>query len=172
MLGYLNFATGKPDVRFPKQLNEALAFLSRQSVPQPWKLLPEMLRTRLKALQAGGSTAFQDASQAEAVLEIGLVQLPAAYRRHHEDLLSHLHDDDLFQPFFLARCCESVLAQGGPWNEQARILSGSLRQLNDFVGYRPVAILETRPRGEPYEQERVRPIPLCIRGAGVVFGRY
>src|SRR5262249_20607798 len=47
-----------------------------------------------------------------------------------------------------------------------------LAQLNDFVGHRPVAILETRPRGEPYAHERVRPIPLYLRGAGVAWGRY
>ena len=51
-------------------------------------------------------------------------------------------------------------------------MSGALRQLNDFAGHRPVAILETRPRGEPYEHEKVRPIPLFIRGADVAHGRY
>src|SRR5262249_2039345 len=29
-----------------------------------------------------------------------------------------------------------------------------------------------RPRGEPYEHEKVRPIPLYLRGAGVAWGRY
>src|SRR5262249_35622656 len=43
---------------------------------------------------------------------------------------------------------------------------------NDFVGHRPVAVLETRPRGEPYDHERVRPIPLYLRGAGAAHGRY
>ncbi|HMF19941.1 MAG TPA: hypothetical protein VKE98_22235, partial [Gemmataceae bacterium] len=49
---------------------------------------------------------------------------------------------------------------------------GALKQLNDYVGHRPIAILETRPRGEPYDHERVRPIPLFINGAGVACGRY
>src|SRR5207302_1840707 len=39
-------------------------------------------------------------------------------------------------------------------------------------GHRPIAILETRPKGEPYDHERVRPIPLYLRGAGVAWGRY
>src|SRR5262249_55717459 len=61
--------------------------------------------------------------------------------------------------------------EGSPW-EQDRIVPAALKRLNDFAGHRPVAILETRPRGEPYEHERVRPIPLYLRGAGVSWGRY
>src|SRR5262249_37533758 len=37
---------------------------------------------------------------------------------------------------------------------------------------RPIAILESRPKGEPYDHERVRPIPLYIRGAGIARGPY
>jgi len=40
------------------------------------------------------------------------------------------------------------------------------------VGYRPLAVLETRPRGEPYDHERIRPVPLYLRGAGVGWGSY
>ena len=40
------------------------------------------------------------------------------------------------------------------------------------MGYRPIALLETRPQGEPYDHERHRPVPLYIRGAGTAFGRY
>jgi hypothetical protein len=83
-----------------------------------------------------------------------------------------LSDRELFQPFFLVRVFEAVLLQGPPWNEERRIVTDALRQLNDYVGHRPVAILETRPKGEPYDHERVRPIPLYIRGAGVAWGRY
>src|SRR5262249_49171569 len=43
---------------------------------------------------------------------------------------------------------------------------------NDYVGYRPIAILENRRKGEPYPHERVRPIPLYIRGPGTAWGRY
>ena len=37
---------------------------------------------------------------------------------------------------------EAVLQQGGPWDEVDRILSGALDVINDFVGHRPVAVLE------------------------------
>src|SRR2546429_510383 len=81
-------------------------------------------------------------------------------------------DRNLFEPFFLARAFEAVLLQGGPWTEQERIIAGALARLNDFVGHRPIAVLESRPRGEPYDHERVRPVPLYLRGAGVAWGRY
>ena len=41
-----------------------------------------------------------------------------------------------------------------PWEEAERIVAGALTQLNDRVGHRPIAILETRPRGEPDDHER------------------
>src|SRR5439155_17770928 len=84
----------------------------------------------------------------------------------------HQTDRELFQPFFLARAFEAVLLQGTPWEEEDRIIAGALAHLNDYVGHRPIAILETRPKGEPYEHERVRPVPLYIREAGVATGRY
>ena len=45
-------------------------------------------------------------------------------------------------------------------------------KLNDFLGYRPIAVLENGRRMEPYSHERLRPFPLFIRDAGVVHGPY
>ncbi|HEV3258473.1 MAG TPA: hypothetical protein VG013_16470 [Gemmataceae bacterium] len=172
LLGYLNFSEGKADSSFQKQLNDAYGMLAERGAPEPWVALDQQLRYRLDALQAGTGGAFRDVTQAEGVLSLVFKRLLPAYRRHHADLLFHLSERELFQPFFLARGFEAVLSQGGPWEEESRIVVGALAQLNDFVGYRPVAILETRPRGEPYDHERVRPIPLFIKGAGVAWGRY
>ena len=47
-----------------------------------------------------------------------------------------------------------------------------LDQLNDYVGYRPVAVLENDRKVQPYPHEWCRPIPLFIRGAGVAEGVY
>jgi hypothetical protein len=171
MLGYLNFSEGRPDPRFQKALNETCAALAREGVAEPWNVLHERLRAELRRLQQAGG-AFRDAKQAEAVLSLAFTRLLPEYRRHHADLLFHQPDRDLFGPFFLARAVEAVLSQGGPWDEEDRVLGAALRQLNDFVGHRPIAVLETRPRGEPYEHERVRPVPLYLRGAGVACGRY
>ena len=67
---------------------------------------------------------------------------------------------------------EAVLARD-PLPETAdQTTAQVLLRLNDYVGHRPIAVLETRPRGEPYDHERVRPIPLYLRGAGVAHGPY
>ena len=44
--------------------------------------------------------------------------------------------------------------------------------MNDYLGHRPVAVLRTQQKIQPYAHEWVRPIPLWIRGAGVAVGRY
>jgi hypothetical protein len=171
LLGYLNFSEGRPDPRFQKGINDLCAAVAAAGEAEPWRRLHASLRDALEQLRATSST-FREATQAAAVLTLVFDRLLPAYRRHHADLLFHQADGDLFAPFFIARACEAVLAQAGPWDEEPRIIEGALRQLNDFVGHRPVAILETRPRGEPYDHERVRPIPLYLRGAGAACGRY
>ena len=189
LLGYLNFSAGRPDPRFQKQLHDAYAFLAAHGSAKPWGDLASILRARLQELQKAGSAAFADITQADAVIRLALVDLLPAYREHHRDLLAHQPEAALWQPFFLARAFEAVLAQRSPWEETSRIVSGSLKQLNDYVGHRPVAVLENRERGEfydpelgrpkelhlrddLYDHERVRPIPLFLRGAGVAVGKY
>ncbi len=170
LLGYVNFSHGKPDARFQKQWSDAYEFFALREVEKPWQILDLLLRIKLEELHAGAAAAFRDVTQAQAVLALVFNKVLPAYRKHHADLLFHLSEAGLFQPFFLARVFEAVLAQGSPWEEEERIVRGVLKQLNDFVGHRPIAILETRPKGEPYDHERVRPIPLYIRGAGVAWG--
>lgn len=172
MLGYLNFSQGRPDARFQRQLADAFGWLSARGAEPPWRALHEGLLAELATLEQSGAAAFRDVQQVRAVLNLAMRRLLPAYREHHADLLFHQGENELFQPFFLARVCEAVLAQGPPWKEEERITAGALNQLNDFIGHRPIAILETRPRGEPYEHERVRPIPLYLRDAGLAPGRY
>jgi hypothetical protein len=166
-LGYLNFSQGKPDARFQRNISEFFRY-SRGN--EPWSELHRQLCETLERVR-GTEGAFRDASQAEAVLRIVFQNLLSEYRRHHADLLVHLSDAELYQPFLLARFFEAVLIEGGRWDEVERFVRGSLQRLNDFVGFRPVAVLE-RQKCEPYEHERVRPIPLYIHGAGVATGRY
>ena len=61
---------------------------------------------------------------------------------------------------------EAVLSEGGPWNETKRIVDGAIRKLNDYIGYRPIAVLEGK-RHQAYPHEWVRPIPLYIENVGV-----
>jgi hypothetical protein len=176
LLGYLNYSDGRPDPRWQKQVNDTFAFLADHDVAEPWRAFRDWLADHLRALQAGGVAGFKDISQARAVLEMTFDKVLPAYRAHHADLLFHLDDRELFQPFFLARVCEAVLVEraNSGWGEgqAGGAVASVLARLNDFVGHRPIAILETRPRGEPYDHERVRPIPLFLRGAGVAHGRY
>ncbi|MFL5241348.1 MAG: hypothetical protein ACJ8FY_04515 [Gemmataceae bacterium] len=176
LLGYLNFSDGRPDPRWQKLLNDAYAYLADRGEAEPHRTLYAWLNSRLTALQADRVAGFDKIAQARTVLNLVFDHILPAYRKHHADLLFHVSTRDLFQPFFLARVCEAVLAEGvenaGDPDGISRLVANVLTRLNDYVGYRPVAILETRPRGEPYDHERVRPIPLFIRNAGIASGRY
>ncbi len=171
VLGYLNFSSGASDPLFLGNLNRLLELVdSGTSGEKPWQILAELLRDRLASLQAQ-SSAFSDIEQASAVLSLVFSRVLPDYRQFHRDLLFHQTEKSLFGPFFLGRVCEAVLAQGGPWEEADRISQTAIRSLNDYIGHRPVAVLENR-RIEPYEHEWVRPIPLHIRDAGVSFGSH
>ncbi len=176
VLGYLNFSSGKPDPRLLGNLNalyqSAEDTAADGQAPEPTiQSVRKQLQAKLDTL-AGAPGAFENVEQIRAVLPLVFDLLPAAYRRFHRDLLFHESDAEIWRPFFLARACEAVLAQGSPWDETERILDGAIAQLNDFVGHRPVAVLRTSQRIEPYPHEWLRPVPLYVREAGVACGRY
>jgi len=168
-LGYLNFSSGNSDPQFVRSINAL------------WEVLPDdgarlvslrqVLEQSLTEL-AQSQPAFKDSQQARAVMELALGDLLTAYREFHGDLLFHLQSRDFDHPFFYVVLMEAVLAQGGPWNETGRILGGALGYLNDFVGYRPVAVLENGRRMDVYSHERFRPVPIYLAGVGVAAGRY
>jgi hypothetical protein len=161
LLGYINFSDGRPDPRWQRQLDDAFAECGRD-------LLPNLLDA-LVSLQASGSAAFRDVQTARIVLEL-TQQVLVAYETFHADLLAHRRPEDRLHGFFLARVIECIL--------QLRVTDPDLsadtvvERLNDFVGHRPIALLETRPRGEAYAHEKHRPVPLYLRGAGVAHNRY
>jgi len=173
ILGYLNFSSGTPDPAFLGNLNDLFGWIDtdpRREEPA-WRMLGRTLLAALEKLR-GESDAFRQVEQAEAVLRMVFDVVLPAYRDYHRDLLFHQTEERLFQPLFIGRVCEAVLQQGGPWDESDRIVRGALHQLNDYLGHRPVAVLETEQKIQPYAHEYVRPIPLYIRGAGVGVGRY
>ena len=172
LLGYLNFSDGRPDPKFQRALNEAFAYLAKRGDATPWVSLRTWLFRQCDLLQQSGNAAFKETTQVRAVLRLAFAQVLDAYREHHADLLAHQTDAVLFNPFFLARVAEAVLAQGGPWDEDERIISGAIRKLNDFVGYRPIALLETRQQTEFYPHEKFRPLPLYLRGVGACHSPY
>lgn len=168
LLGYLNFSAGKPDAKFQHNLSELHRLYG--SILD-WDLLCPHLLHALEELRQQAD-AFQNVEQARAVIVMTFGECFPRYRQHHRDLLFHLADSELQQPFFLARVFEAILGQGAPWEETDRIVTAAIRQLNDFVGFRPVAVLENEQQMEPYAHERYRPVPLYLKGAGVAAGRY
>ena len=171
--GYLNFSSGASD---PK----TLANLDRLCQPDlatdplfpgaPWLTLGQRLMATLTKIK-GTTAAFESIEQAEAIVGLVWSDLLPAYFDFHQDLLFHQPPEVLVNSFFLGRAIEAVLSQGGPWDERERILDGAIAQLNNYVGYRPVATLENR-RCQPYPHEWVAPIPLYIEGVGVAAGPY
>jgi hypothetical protein len=170
ILGYLNFSGGKPDAAFQRNWNTLFAdanFAQARGAQGVKRLLLEHL-SRLQA----SVPAFGESSQAQAVIGLAFDTCLAAYRRHHADLLFHLGAADFEHPFFLVRVIEAILEQGSPWDQSERIVNGTLAKLNDFLGYRPLAVLENGRQMEPYPHERFRPVPLYLRDAGPGHGVY
>lgn len=166
LLGYLNFSSGASDPKFLRNLNELFDQAADESpAREAWRGVYERLCAGLAELRAHSPT-FADSAQAAAVLKLTFESVLPAYRAHHRDLLFHQTNEALFRPFFIGRVFEAVLAEGSPWDETARIVTGALARLNDYLGHRPVAVLNNRQKAEPYGHERVRPVPLYAAGAG------
>ena len=168
ILGYLNFSGGEPNVDFRRELNQAACAHGADWTPNSIRQWLETELSQAKTSAAG----FADATQAAQVIRLVFEDCLPAYRSHHADLLFHLEECDFYQAFFLACVFEAVLEQGGPWNETPRIVAGVLDHLNDFLGYRPLAVLENGRQMEPYPHERFRPLPLYFQNAGAACGRY
>lgn len=172
ILGYLNYSSGTPDAAFQKHLNDIFGRVEATTPDEPsWRKVHVLLQRELE-VRRGQGAAFQAVDQAETMLGLIFDRVLPAYRKFHCDLLAHQSAHYLFRPLFIARVAEEILKVGGPWNETDRVVGGTIARLNDYVGYRPVAVLENERRVEPYAHERVRPIPLYIQGAGVAVGRF
>lgn len=173
LLGYLNFSSGTSDPKFLRNLNALFGLVEADASlgQDPLASIATILTARLDEL-AGQTAAFADHQQAREVLRLALVEFPPRYRQFHRDLLYHQRDADIWRPLMLGRVFEAILSQGGPWEDGERIVEGAIGTLNDYIGHRPVAVLRTAQRIEPYDHEWIRPVPLYARGAGVAVGRY
>ena len=134
-------------------------------MPRTVATLCQWLRETIDQLEGVGGP-FADVNQARQVVGLLEQQLLPAYREFHRDLLYHQCEAFLWSPFFIGRAFEALLAQGAPWDESQRIVDGAIARLNDFVGYRPVAILESGQGAQPYAHEFVQPIPLSHSRGG------
>ncbi|NND95842.1 MAG: hypothetical protein HKN47_00765 [Pirellulaceae bacterium] len=172
LAGYLNFSSGKCDAATLSAWNHVYDIASGGDPltgPPAWLVLKDWLLESFDQLRDSQS-AFRDVTQAQRVVRLLWSELLPAYADFHRDLLFHQHAEVLFNGFFLARACEAILSIDLGEDDEF-IVHAAIDQLNDFVGYRPVAVLENR-RCEPYPHEFIRPIPLFIQGAGVSAGPY
>lgn len=169
ILGYLNFSSGAEDTAMLRDLNELYGqILAFESCLLPHEQLFEILFGELEVARLE-DRALEDPRQAQTVLQLTFQHVLPAYLSHHRDLLFHRSGESLFNAFFIGRVFEAVL-QVGDLDEKTEIVVGQvIGKLNDYIGHRPVAVLETR-KLEPFEHEWVRPLPLYIRGAGVANG--
>jgi len=179
VLGYLNFSAGAFDPAVWRGWSDLFAAVEpedRNGVGEPSvaaRAVFDALRERLGVLEAS-EPAFRDARQARQALAI-LGDLLTGYRAFHEDLLEHQPAGAIERPFFVAAAAQALLACGIPEGDgaaDAGVVAAAIGRLNDYVGWRPVAVLENGRLSEPYPHERVRPIPLFVAGAGVAHGRY
>jgi hypothetical protein len=186
LLGYLNFSSGAFDPAVWRAMNELFAAVEPAGADEAGGANPDgtivemsaaaagvaaLLRERLDAL-AATEGAFRDARQARAVLDLLFSRLLPAYRAFHGDLLEHQPPGGLERPFFLMAAAQAILTGDPTADDPESAVQAAIGRLNDYVGWRPVAVLENGRLSEPYPHERVRPIPLFINGAGVAHGRY
>ena len=172
LAGYLNFSSGTSDPTILAAWYHVYAEASQGdplSGPPPWLVVKDWMTETLEALSAN-QPAFKDTSQAKRVVHLLWSELLPEYADFHRDLMFHQEPELLFNGFFLGRACDVVLSSKLD-DDDEKIIDAAIEQLNDFVGYRPVAVLENR-ECHPYPHEFVRPIPLYVRGAGVSAGPY
>lgn len=173
MVGYLNFSDGSPSSAFQTAVNEFFQSADAIKSCEPNSDWRNLHRELLVHTDPAGplASAFGDLSQARQAVSLTFDVVLPAYREHHRDLLFHHDDNDLFLPLFLVRAFEATLAERHR-EDPADAARNVLLRLNDFIGHRPVAVLENDRRCDPYERERVRPVPLFIAGIGVGRGRF
>jgi len=177
VLGYLNFSSGVADPQYLGALNELF-----RETPH-WQQVVETLNSSLDRLEKE-SSAFSDATQARRVLQL-VPKFIERYFEHHTELLAHQDDAKICNSFFLGRATEILLAtdaaagsdsagdssDSDPSDPDVAVLKKAIRQFNDYIGYRPVAVLESQ-KIEPYPNEWIRPTPIYIREAGFAAGDY
>ncbi|MFM7109488.1 MAG: hypothetical protein ACKOZU_13000, partial [Planctomycetaceae bacterium] len=179
VLGYLNFSSGAFDPAAWRALDCLFAEVEPAAPegvaerPDAAVAVAARLRRRLDEL-AAGSAAFRDAAQARTAIGLVFERTLPAYRAFHADLLEHQLPGALERPWFVMAAAQAVLAEvaAGDGLDDASIVGRAVDRLNDYVGWRPVAVLENGRLSAPYGHERVRPLPLFVAGAGSAHGRY
>ena len=170
ILGYLNFSQGSPDPQFRSAINDFYRD-HRTSSPDISGLFGKTSEEHLADLSAS-NTAFSNAAQARQVLDLTINHVFPGYQHYHRDLLFHLKPEDFDQPYLLAVMFEATLRHPSLWSNPQELTRTAIDELNDYIGYRPLAVLENQTQHQPYAHEKFRPIPLYFAGSGMAHGPY
>jgi antitoxin (DNA-binding transcriptional repressor) of toxin-antitoxin stability system len=178
--GYLNFSSGAFDPTVWQAMSDLYGSLEPAG-PDGFEERPDTagrvaaaIGDRLAELEAT-QPAFRDAKQARRMLKATFDELLPAYRRYHADLLEHQIPGALERPYFVMAAASALLteiATGDSPEVDESVVAKAIERLNDYVGWRPVAVLENGRLSAAYPHERVRPLPLFVAGAGPAHGRY
>lgn len=162
-LAYLNLSSGSRNASLFRNIDTFWRSLQPAS-------RADICTALLEELDAaeGTSAVFKDVSQARRVIVAAFEEVYPAYMAHHEHLLAHVPEDIFIEPYFVARVFEAVLK----FLKTDDFVNAALADLNNFLGYRPVAVLENGRKSEVYDHEQHAPLPIFVRDAGVASGRY
>ena len=169
ILGYLNFSSGSHDPKLYFNVNLVFKALDEiESEKSLLKLVRDTMIGRLDLLSEQ-NPSFEKSQQAREVIQLTFDRVIADFRAFHSDVLFHQNNEKLFNSFLIARVFEAVLAVRNSDEplDTARVIAS----LNDFVGHRPIATLETH-KAEPYSHEWTCPVPLYVTGAGASEGPF
>jgi len=178
VLGYANFSSGSFDAAVWRALSQLYAerepadgLGAVAELPDTPNRVATILRERLGELEAG-EPAFIDSRQARWAVATTFDHLLPAYRLYHADLLEHQPRGAIERPFFVMAALRALLAEAAVDDDPDTAVRRTIDRLDDYVGWRPLAVLENGRLSSPYAHERVRPIPLYVAGAGAAHGRY
>ncbi len=180
--GYFNFSSGAFDPAAWRGLNDLYADFELHGPDgvaeraDTASLVAQALRQRIDEL-AITQPAFRDARQARRTVDAVFDEFLPAYRSYHADLLEHQPHGGIERPYFVMAAAAAVLTEAAASEAPAGEISGAvvakaIDRVNDYVGWRPVAVLENGRLSAAYPHERVRPVPLFVAGAGPAHGRY
>ena len=170
VVGYLNFSSGSPDAAFTRNLDSLFAGCQCDERPVYEAVLNRLIAATEK-LKHADNGAFRSTEKVEQVLRLAVERVIPEYLQHHEALLFHQTQDLLLNSFFVAKALQVILQAGDTLDQTDHVVAETIATLNDFLGHRPVATLESQ-KIEPYSHEWICPIPVYLNGIGAASGPY
>lgn len=196
VVGVLNFSSGDVVPAFFKSLDDICLSLDQVVFEKETPLWRKLAWALWKYLDSPEKPeAFVHDTQARRTLIFAFRVFIPQYRVWHRNLLFHQTDDGLFNSFSVGQIFRTILLFNGgssvnlsgeekaedflledsalPMDISLEIpLRKAMREYDDFIGYRPIPVLHTKQKMQPYQHEWTHAVPLYIKGAGVQSGRY